>query len=184
MADKKTSSAKTPSKSEFIREQPSSMPAAELIDKAKAAGLTIDTGLIYGVRSREKAKGKTKKSRGKSAPAVTNGSAKKPTSKADYVRAHAGLSPKAIVEKAKAAGIELGVGYVYNVRGGDKSAPKGRSRPSRSKQTASKGVGRTSIPAHAKVEELLKAVAAEIGLGRAIEILGGERARVKAVLGG
>jgi hypothetical protein len=33
-------------------------------------------------------------------------------------------------------------------------------------------------------ETLLKAVAAEIGLGRAMEILAGERARVRAVIGG
>jgi hypothetical protein len=35
-----------------------------------------------------------------------------------------------------------------------------------------------------KAEDLLKAVAAEIGLGRAMEILVGERARVRAVIGG
>jgi hypothetical protein len=33
------------------------------------------------------------------------------------------------------------------------------------------------------VEELLKAIAAEIGLGRAIAVLQGERDRVRAVLG-
>ncbi len=33
------------------------------------------------------------------------------------------------------------------------------------------------------VEDLLRAVAAEIGLGRAMEILAGERARVRRVLG-
>jgi hypothetical protein len=32
------------------------------------------------------------------------------------------------------------------------------------------------------VEDLLKAAAAELGLGRAIEILQGERARVRAVI--
>jgi hypothetical protein len=34
------------------------------------------------------------------------------------------------------------------------------------------------------VEDLLRAAAAELGLGRAMEILEGERARVRAVLGG
>ena len=35
-----------------------------------------------------------------------------------------------------------------------------------------------------KAEDLLKALGAEIGLGRAMEILAGERARVRAVIGG
>jgi hypothetical protein len=35
-----------------------------------------------------------------------------------------------------------------------------------------------------KAEDLLRAVAAEIGLGRAIELLLGERARVSAILRG
>ena len=39
---------------------------------------------------------------------------------------------------------------------------------------------RTTSPA----EEVPKAVAAELGLGRAMEILEGERARVRAVMGG
>jgi hypothetical protein len=41
-----------------------------------------------------------------------------------------------------------------------------------------------AIATTTKVEALLKAVAAEIGLGRAIELLEGERARVRAVLRG
>jgi hypothetical protein len=44
-------------------------------------------------------------------------------------------------------------------------------------------VGRP-ISTPSKTEELLKAVAAEIGLRRAIEILEEERAKVRAVLGG
>jgi hypothetical protein len=34
------------------------------------------------------------------------------------------------------------------------------------------------------VDDLLRAVAAELGLGRAVEILAGERARIRAVLRG
>jgi hypothetical protein len=34
------------------------------------------------------------------------------------------------------------------------------------------------------IEDLLKAVAAELGLGMAMEILQGERARVRMVMGG
>jgi N-acetylmuramoyl-L-alanine amidase CwlA len=77
---------------------------------------------------------------------------------------------------------------VYNVRGQDKTAAK---KSASSKKTPSKPT--TSKPAStivntksisSSVEDLLRAAASELGLGRAIEILQGERARVRAVLGG
>jgi uncharacterized protein YggU (UPF0235/DUF167 family) len=40
------------------------------------------------------------------------------------------------------------------------------------------------IATASRAEDLLKALGAEVGLAKAIEILSGERARVKAVLGG
>ena len=171
------------SNSAFIRLQPSTMSAAEVVAKAKAAGITIRPGLIYEVRRAAKAKkGAAKK------PITKNGATSKSAakqSKAAFVRGLPTSTPaKQVVTLAKAAGIKLAVDYVYNVRGADKASRK-------KKRAASKAV--TSTPASTNgarpsvtstAENLLKAIGAELGLGKAIEILSGERARVTAVIGG
>ena len=91
------------------------------------------------------------------------------------------LSAKDMVAKAKAAGIALTDTYVYNVRGAAKAAAS-KAKPAPVKAPVAHAVAKSGASA-GSVESLLKAVAAEIGLGRAFEILVGERARVQAVLG-
>ena len=106
-------------------------------------------------------------------------------SKADFVRSvDPRLSAKGVVAKAKAAGIALTDTYVYNVRGAAKAAAsKAAAKPAApAKAPVAHAVAKSGVSA-GSVESLLKAVAAEIGLGRAFEILVGERARVQAVLG-
>jgi hypothetical protein len=186
-----------PSKSDFIRAQAATLSAAEVVAKAKAQGIKIDPALVYKVWGRSKAKIPTTKAA--AAPVVSSpstvpvtkpnaASAKLPKSKADFVRAYPNLSPKEIVQKAKAAGVKFDARYVYRVRAMDKTARK-------AKRAAVKTT--TSTPAHANEvrlsaalsaasssnEDLLRAVAAELGLGRAVEVLQGERARVRAVIG-
>lgn len=97
------------------------------------------------------------------------------------MRARKHLSPKEIVEDAKAAGIKLDAGYVYNVRATDENA---RKKKRDSKATTTSNLTRPSSPVDTNEEELLKLVAAEVGLGRAMETLAGEGARVRAVLRG
>jgi len=169
--------AKVPSKmpvtqSEFIRNQPATLSADQVVAKAKSEGFKIDRNLVYKVRSRLIANGKLSRNT--------------KTSKADFVRAHPNLSPKEIVAKAKAEGIKFGVGYVYNVRGYDKTVGKRQAAATKgaSKPVATIGSRSSSTSGGAKAENVLKAVAAEIGLGRAIEILAGERAKVRAVIEG
>jgi len=117
---------KTPiSKSDFIRQQPSSLSAAEVVDKARAARIAIDTGLVYNARGRAKSKGKATTAAAIQTPTPAKGATAQP-------------------------------------------AP----------------VARPSASAHTNEEEMLKIVAAEVGLGRAIELLQGERARVQAIIGG
>jgi hypothetical protein len=136
--------------------------------------------------ARAKAKGKAPASKKapaakSAAPAATTAS--KTTSKAAFVRAHASLSPKEIIAKAKAQGIKLGVSYVYNVRGADKMAAKkkrgGKLSAAVATSPALQGHGPSS-----SVEALLKAVGAELGLAVAIALLHEERARVRAAIGG
>jgi len=192
---KKTSTTASPgtaksagtSKSAFIRLHPS-LTAAEVIAAGKAQGLSFSSALVYAVRgakgAKSKAKTTVKTTSKKAAP-------KKGTeSKADFVRARTHLSPKEIVEDAKAKGIKLDVNYVYTVRAEQKKSFRKEARAKAVAGTASSKT--TSIPKRASngsrpvgsVEDLLRAAAAELGLGRAMEILQGERARVRAVLGG
>jgi hypothetical protein len=179
MAAKTT--AKKQSKSDFIRQQPSTLSAAEVVEKAKATGVPISSGLVYEVRSQAKRKPK-KAAATKVSKAVTQ---KTPQTKADFVRAHAKLSPKDIVGKAKLEGIKLDTGYVYNVRGADRAAAEKKRTSKKASQTAIIANGsRPPVAASDKAEDLLKAIAAEVGLGRAIELLEAERARVHSMLRG
>jgi hypothetical protein len=120
--------------------------------------------------------------------------AKTTQSKSDFIRSQpTSLSAPEVVAKAKAAGIKFSTQLVYNVRNGSKGR-KGTAKKSSTKVTQ-RAARRTTTPRKAapvprpitntrSAEDLLKAVAAEIGLGRAIEQLQGERARVRAILRG
>jgi hypothetical protein len=183
MAAKKTPKKPTPNKSDFIRQQPSSLSAAEVVAKAKAAGINFAPVLVYKVRGRAKSKkGATKTAPGivSTAPDVT--ATKAPKSKSAFIRSLPSSTPaKEVVKQAKSAGIKLNAGYVYNVRQAAKKAAKKRAAGSPAVSTVANGGGaRVSTSA----ENLLKAVAAEIGLGRAIELLQGERGWVHSITKG
>jgi hypothetical protein len=111
----------------------------------------------------------------------------KTTNKSDFIRAQpATLSVAEVIAKAKAEGIKIGSSLVYMVR---RRSP-GKARRAAAKTTTSPTLNGAapSVASAAKpsssAEELLRAVAAELGLGRAVEILQGERARIRAVIGG
>jgi hypothetical protein len=185
----KNTSTKTSNKSDFIRSQPTTLSAAEVVAKAKTAGVTILPGLVYEVRRKAKgpAKGKTKRTTtAKPVLASTTrpaSSTKPPKSKAAFVRGLPASTPaKDVVKQAKELGLSLSVNYVYNIRGAAKVAAKKKRAAAKSPAlgTVLNG-GRPTVSASA--ENLLKAVAAELGLGSALEILMGERARVRAVIG-
>ncbi len=165
-----------PNKSDFIRSLPATMPVAEVVAKAQEQGLEIRPHLVYMVRRNARLK-RGRKPAEDSGPSVTT-----PASIADFVRAHADLTPKEIVAKANAEGMKLHVSYVYAIRQSE-NRKASSSRPRRARARAAESVPRP-IASSSRAEELLKAVAAEIGLGRAIGILEAERAKVRAVIGG
>jgi hypothetical protein len=190
MAPTTTSTPKPVNKSDFIRAQSAAMSAAEIVEKAKAKGIDLRPGLVYEVRRTAKA-AKAAVPKKAAAPAKKTSNApiatSKPAlvSKAAFVRSHATLSPGEIVDRAKAAGIQLEVGYVYNIRSADKLAAVKTKAPA--KRPPAEVVAPSAIQpafATASPEDLLKVVAAEVGLGRAIELLLGDRARVHAILRG
>jgi hypothetical protein len=206
---------KAQSKADFVRGLSSTMPAAAVIERGKAAGIRLSKNYIYRVRTwaNAAAKSKARKADGTSAADGTSpappergrnqrprrgqhqsereltagkgGAAQESAgSKAAWVRAHPNLSPKEVVEKAAAAGIKFGVHYVYNVRRHQKSGAGTKRREARALVDRKGAAVPRPITAASTAESLLKALAAEIGLGQALEILAGERARVRAVIGG
>jgi hypothetical protein len=173
----KTPKKPTLSKSDFIRSQPLTLSASEVLAKAKAAGLKLTSQLVYKVRGTAKAK----PAASPKAPA----SSKPPASKAAFVRGLPSSTPaKDVVKLAKAAGIKLGIYYVYNVRRATKIAAKKSRTASKSPAAAAPVAVPGGSRSSATAESLLKAIAAELGLGPALDILQGERARVRAVIGG
>ena len=101
------------------------------------------------------------------------------TSKAAFVRSFPSSTPaKEVVAKAKAAGITLSDAYVYNVRATSKTKKSGGARGSR------RGPAPTVHVAGGRgAEDLLRAVASELGLARAIGVLQAEHSRVRRLLG-
>jgi hypothetical protein len=137
---------------------------------------------VYVVRGRGNGKGTAKRTpTAKPTALPTSG---KTTSKAAFVRALPASTPaKDVVKQAKAAGIKLGIGYVYNIRGAAKMAAK-KKRAAAKSPAVSAIVNGGASKVSASVENLLKAVATEIGLGRAIELLHGERGWVHSIMRG
>jgi hypothetical protein len=170
------------SKSGFIRQQPTTMSAAEIVAKAKDAGITIRPGLIYEVRRAKKAK------KGAAKPITKNGATLKSAakhSKAAFVRSLPASTPaKQVVTLAKAAGIRLDVSYVYNVRGADRAARKKTRAAAKAMTSTPTSTNGARPSGNSNAETLLKAIGAELGLGKAIEILHGERARVRSIMRG
>ncbi len=75
--------AKFGAKSEFIRSQPADMPAKQVVEAAKQAGLTLSENLVYATRAEAKkktvAKGPAPSSAGKRKPGRPRGSTSKPS---------------------------------------------------------------------------------------------------------
>jgi hypothetical protein len=165
----KTPEKTTISKSEFVRSQPATLSATEVLAKAKAAGLKLTAQVIYKARSSAKPRVKA------NADASTKSSAvpKPTTTKAAFVRNLPATVPvKVIVAQAKAAGMKLSANYVYLIRRAAKA--------NRSSARAARSVP-WPITTMLSAENLLKAVAAEIGLGRSIELLHDERGWVHSI---
>jgi hypothetical protein len=178
--------AEKSNKSSFIRQQSAALSAAEVVAKGKAAGIKFSSQLVYHVRGSSKATKSAAKKTATAQPSAAPSKVAPAESKADFVRAHVSLSPREVVQQAKAEGINLDVGYVYRVRGYDKSKGKkmGTTKPVARVATPRKAAPvPRPISSSSSAEDVLRAVAFEIGLGRAIEILAGERAVVRAMIG-
>jgi hypothetical protein len=184
--------------SKFILSLPATLTGAQVVAQAKARGLKTSRANVSRVRNlfRGPSKGSapvpttgTSAAAAKTEPAKPSAATSKPRSKAEFVRSFpTSTSPKEIVKKAKAAGIKLGAAYVYNVwtrdkTGTAKEGPTAKPTSSTSSK-ATNGARAHAAPTNPNAESLLRAIAAEVGLGRAIELLQGERARIHSILKG
>lgn len=88
---------------------------------------------------------------------------KKPKqSKADFVRSLQALKPQEILKRAKAAGIPLTIGYVYNVRGSaNAKAKKAKGAKAGPRRTAARQVTRPTGLRYA-IEQMVRRCADEI----------------------
>ena len=182
MPAKKTT--KTPNKSDFIRQQPASLSGPEVVAKGKAAGIKFSPQLVYNVRGGSKAiQGTVEKTRTSKPTAAVAPKAAPAKSKAEFIRSLPKTMPvKEVVATGKAQGVKFDETYVYWARGSKKKAAN--KPPTRATTPRTGAAVPGPITTGSKAEMLLRAVAAEIGLGRAMEILSGERAMVKMVIGG
>ena len=170
---------KTQSKSDFIRSQPSTLSAAEVVAKAKAEGIKIDPALVYRVQGRTGAKRKARRFPRPSRPRPLGASrSRRPPSSAPSPR----TCPSRRSSRRQEKGIRIADTYVYRAR---RSAKKKVTKAAAREDHRPDGpCGAEAHCHHVIGREPVKAVAAELGLGRAMEILAEERARVRAVIAG
>jgi hypothetical protein len=180
------------SKSQFIRELPANLPAAEVVSKAKEAGLSFSIPYVHSIRSQARKAGAKKPGRKPGRPAgkptgrpvgrppkAAAAKPSKPSSsrkqeKADFVRSMpASMSPKDIVAEAAKRGLSLSKAYVYILRGRTKpgaSAPAAakpavrRGRPPRARVALAPATGETPEAAFVKLS-------LQLGLERAKSLL-------------
>lgn len=143
VAKKAASKPTALSKSDFIRRQPSTLSAKDVVAAGKKAGLSFTDSLVYMVRGKQTGKGQAKKLAPKSPPS------KPAANKADFVRKFPTLSPKDVVAKGKAEGITFNEHYVYNVRAKRRTPAKGKQAAK--KVAASKVLTAKTTPAKTSV---------------------------------
>lgn len=176
----------------FILTLPKSLPAKEVLARAKARGIETSENNVHRVRRLHAVPTKTPSNSplpaAPKAPVAAKVVAGAPSTKSEFVRRFPLNTPaKQVVESAKAAGIKLDTTYVYKVQSRSKPTAQAKKLPAKGAAPVP-AVKSAVLPIAAKssgssADDLLRAVAAELGLGRAVEILQSERARVKAVLG-
>jgi hypothetical protein len=170
------------------------MSAAKAAEKGNVSGVKL-VALSSG-KARLRAVGNA--AHAKTSRTVARSSSSRPSrgptkpveSKAEFVRGLPSNAPaKEVVAQAEAAGLSVTESYVYSVRSADRRA----KRTLAAKKNASKPAAATALIVHeaasapkirAGAEAVLVAAAAEIGLGKALEVLQSERARVRGLIGG
>jgi hypothetical protein len=181
----KKSSRKTPSKSAFVRGLPASLPAKEVVAKAKAAGLALSDRYVHVIRSI--AKRAAKQGPG-GAKAVRRGG-RPISSKRTFVLGLPGDLPAAeVIKRAKSQGMKLTTNYVYKIRSRGAAAGSRPEAVLRSPGVVTKAVKR-GRPAGVRLssgngathDEHFVSLVLDVGLARAAALLEKVRARVQSL---
>jgi hypothetical protein len=174
----KKSSGKTPSKSAFVRGLPATMPAKEVVAKAKIAGLTLSDRYVHVIRSIAKRAAR----QGTPGAKATRRGGRPISSKRTFVLSlPAGLPAADVIKRAKAEGMKLTTNYVYKIRSRGAAAV---DRPSTSRRLdvaklAPRGAGRNGNGS--SHDEHFVALVLDVGLARAAALLEKVRARVQGL---
>jgi len=195
MAAKKAKkpSAKTPSKSAFVRGLPASMPAKEVVAKAKAAGLTLSDRYVHVIRSIAKRAARV----GHAVEKAPRRGGRPISSKRTFVLSLPASLPAAeVIKRAKAEGMKLTTNYVYKIRSrgaaaadaaqGAQSA-RGRNghavfgKLSRGRTAADIARSARSTNGSSPHDEDFVALVLDVGLARAAALLEKVRARVQGL---
>ena len=187
MAAKKAKkiSRKPLSKSAFVRGLPPTLPAKEVVSKAKAAGLTLSDRYVHVIRSIAKRAAK----QGENGMKVPRRGGRPISSKRTFVLGLPASMPAAeVIKRAKGQGMKLTTNYVYKIRSRGAAAANARPNGGRSVAIAASKLnvrGRSALGpitvngssgAH---DEHFVTLVLDVGLARAAALLEKVRARVQ-----
>lgn len=180
---KKSASKSVSSKSAFVRGLPASMPAKEVVAKAKAAGLTLSDRYVHVIRSIAKRAARN----GHTALKAPRRGGRPISSKRTFVLSlPASLSAAEVIKRARAEGMQLTTNYVYKIRSRGAAATDGTINLSAINLKGGRaGRGRVlsdiarSANGTTQHDERFVALVLDVGLARAAALLERVRARVQ-----
>lgn len=178
---KKSASKSVASKSAFVRGLPASMPAKEVVAKAKAAGLTISDRYVHVIRSIAKRAARN----GHTALKAPRRGGRPISSKRTFVLSLPASLPAAeVIKRARAEGMQLTTNYVYKIRSRGAAASEA-SLSLNGVKGGRAGRGRLlsdiarSANGSSQHDERFVALVLDVGLARAAALLERVRARVQ-----
>ena len=159
---------KIQTKSEFIRNN-IGLSAAEIVAKAKAAGHTVTSDLVYKVKGRTEMRARGNQAKATPVkPAPTTRAA--PPSKASFIRSlSASASVKDVVAAAAKRGWKIKERYVYEVRAATKHK---RPEPAALRGGAGPHPQATPSSAGSASETTFRKLVLDLGLARSKALLG------------
>ena len=186
-ASSKSASSKAVSKSAFVRGLSTTLPAKEVVAKAKAAGLKISDRYVHVIRSIAKRAGH----KGNGAAASPRRGGRPISSKRTFVLSlPSSLSATEVIERAKSQGMTLTTNYVYKIRSrgaaASSRADNGVPRIDVALKAGRGGKGRDRIVVARSVDgsaqdERFVALVLDVGLSRAAALLDQLRDRVQGM---
>jgi hypothetical protein len=177
----KKASPKPVSKSAFVRGLPPSMPAKEVVAKAKSAGLKISDRYVHVIRSI--AKRAAKQGNGAAAPGPRRGGRPISSKRTFVLSLPSSMAASEVIDRAKAQGMTLTTNYVYKIRSrGAAANGRASSLPPAPVVKAVRGMrrGAQSAPSNGQ-EERFVALVLDVGLSRATALLDQLRDRVQGL---